>query len=284
MDEDSFDWLLFDCNERFGANRIRTYIKKNPTDELLEFKRCMEISLQPIDIERNTDGPSPMSADEIADVASQGNVKRLDWGRFCRKAMESEKEKLIKILSEEKNPDKKAAILSMMTDRPSEIPLDPKEMVGYAKSDHQGLSEAAIQVLTRLYGDAVRDFGKELLASDTHRHEAIRMLLRNYRKEDKDLLLSVIGALPIDYEDSSSWHRISLTILSDTDYGLTLPKEFFLWIYENSLCSCCREYAVRTLGKRRWLTDDLIRECAYDSNLDIRSYVKRYYKGVIEGK
>ena len=104
------------------------------------------------------------------------------------------------------------------------------------------------------------------------------MLLCNYTANDKQLLLTELCKIKVDYRDKSDWHGIGSKILQVKDQNVRLPKEFFIYIYENTLCSCCRESAVRALAKRQWLTKKMIEECRYDSNYEISEYVNRYYR------
>ncbi len=52
-------------------------------------------------------------------------------------------------------------------------------------------------------------------------------------------------------------------------------KLLLMYIYENSLCSCCRFSAVKLMGKRRMLGRELLIECTRDSNTDIREYANK---------
>ena len=50
------------------------------------------------------------------------------------------------------------------------------------------------------------------------------------------------------------------------------------YMYENTLCSCCRESIVKEMGSRYMLTDRILEECLYDSNEEIREYVRSIIK------
>ncbi len=43
-----------------------------------------------------------------------------------------------------------------------------------------------------------------------------------------------------------------------------------MWVYNSTLCSCCREYTLDPLIERDELTDEMRNECMWDANLDIR--------------
>lgn len=78
--------------------------------------------------------------------------------------------------------------------------------------------------------------------------------------------------MTIDPDDTSGWHSVVRQIL-ETDNEIFLPDEFLTFIYENSLCSGCRENAVKKLLNRNLLTDKMISECLLDCNEDIRAGV-----------
>ena len=69
------------------------------------------------------------------------------------------------------------------------------------------------------------------------------------------------------------------TIHLQTGHQATKLRLVLRLIYETTYCSNCREYALRQLGKRRALTDEIRRECLMDSNNDIRAYAKRLLAG-----
>lgn len=91
-------------------------------------------------------------------------------------------------------------------------------------------------------------------------------LLSNYQESNKDLLLDTLSKLKIDYSDSSLWHEIVMAICDDS---LELPREFYSFVYEKSLCSFCRYCAVHHMRKHQWLTPEMLEECQYDCNDDV---------------
>ena len=46
-------------------------------------------------------------------------------------------------------------------------------------------------------------------------------------------------------------------------------------MYQYTLCSFCREYVVKEMGRRRMLTRELLEEMQYDCNDDIREYADK---------
>ena len=218
---------------------------------------------------------APQTDDLITEINTTGELSFASKVKFSRNAGENEKKRLALAVLEEEELSKKAGLLSAFQNE--EFPIQHEELIACSKSDHEQLRETAFTVLTNCRSADVRQYALELLASGENSYYAIQMLIFNYTPEDKTVLLSALYRLGADNKDEPGRHGIYLHLLFAFDRKLRLPKECLLYIYETSLCSCCREYAVRLLAKHRWLTADIIEECRYDSNCDITGYVNRYY-------
>lgn len=99
--------------------------------------------------------------------------------------------------------------------------------------------------------------------------EAIEQLLQFYQPGDDALLMPCLDALPITQDNHTGWHDVTLAILNKEERE-HLPDELLLWIYERSLCSCCRKDAVQILLERGSFPDACWKECRWDCNTDIR--------------
>ena len=73
----------------------------------------------------------------------------------------------------------------------------------------------------------------------------------------------------------SYWHAAFYDVMDVFASGKKKPNELLLYMYRNTLCSFCREYVVREMGRRHMLTRELLEEMQYDSNSDIRKYVDK---------
>lgn len=218
---------------------------------------------------------APQTDDLITEINTTGELSFASKVKFSRNAGENEKKRLALAVLEEEELSKKAGLLSAFQNEA--FPIHHEELIAYSKSDHKQLCKTAFTVLTNCRSTVVRQYALELLASGENSYYAIQMLIFNYTPEDKPILLSALYRLGADNKDEPGRHGIGLHILDAFDRKLRLPKECLLYIYETSLCSCCREHAVRLLAKHRWLTADIMEECRYDSNCDIAGYINRYY-------
>ena len=274
-----FDWFCSSMDDGIGEKRLHILLKREAkkSDNIACFydnylkaiEETKNIVRSPIEI---------LCAEDIKnEVDITGSLKPSSRVRFLRRANEDEKLKLAQEVIAEQNPDKKAEMLSTFAFLDESFPLSHETIIEYSKSSHERLREVSFDVLTDCQSCEVREYALKLLATGKYKAQAIQMLLCNYRSADKALLLSELGKIKVNYNNESDWHSIGSKILNVCDQGIKLPKEFFVYIYETTLCSCCREYAVRALAKHHWLTRDIIEECRYDSNYDISQYINRYY-------
>lgn len=195
---------------------------------------------------------------------------------FARQASDEERKKLSEVIESEPSGAKKAMLLRAL--RGKNYPGDPGTPVEYAESGDPVLSAAAKELLTGCQSEAAYRYAKKCLEKNPSDAAAIECCLMNYRKADKEMLLSLLSTLPIDRESRSGWHGIVMQILAASERGVRLPTEFFCFIYDRSLCSCCREKAVRHLGRRGALTPEMKAECRHDSSEAIQKYIRRFSK------
>lgn len=152
------------------------------------------------------------------------------------------------------------------------FPEDPLPIVEDTRSDHEPLPEAAWRALENIRHPVVRAFALEQV--DGKPEKALPVLIANYRPQDEARLVDLVKSIPVDFE-STIWHSIQLDVLGMEDHGLKAPVSLLRYIFESTYCSCCREYTLRQMAKRRVLDQEVLEECLLDSNYDIRTYAAR---------
>ena len=151
------------------------------------------------------------------------------------------------------------------------FPFDPTPVINDARSAHPRLRSVALEALSEIRHPGVRDFAWELLASNPD--NALPIVIKNYLPEDEARLYARLQAYPVDYACKSNWHWLHLAIfdLFEKDSGVdSPPKPLLPLVYETTLCSCCRETAVRLMGRYRMIAPELWEEQLHDSNDEIR--------------
>ena len=279
-DADEFDWLCFSIETHLGKRRFYQIIKRD--SQKCGYAKCFYESYLQIAKKREENKRRPKHLPQapsveaiIEEIATTGRLLPHTRVRFYRNADAEARKKLAEFLVTEENLDKKAELLSVFFHH--EFPLPHEIVVEYANSSHERLREVALSTLTNCQSKAVYDYALDLFQKNTSSTTALEMLLQNYTSSIKDLLLRALYSLKVDYESESDWHGIDFKIRDLFESGKKLPKEFLLYVYNTSLCSCCRYKVVKTLAKHRWLTKELIEECRFDSNDRIVKYINRYY-------
>ena len=269
-----FEWFADRLAETVGKKRLTAELKKHGEDPAW---KCFYESYRKLSDrkrERSENRTVISSAEELSETYDGDRMLAISKTiSFARNADAHEKKKLVDLIEKESSPEKKAGLLRAFWRE--NYPGDHEKLIEYAASECEALSAAAKEALLSCRSETVYRYARECLQNDRSDAAAIGILLLNYRKEDKKLLLSVLSELKIDRGSESGWHGVVMQILEVYDRGVRLPREFFAFVYENSLCSCCRYHAVLFMGKRRWLSPQMIEECRYDSNDDIVAYVMK---------
>ena len=155
------------------------------------------------------------------------------------------------------------------------FPLDPTPIIKDAQSDVVALKEAALEALTKIRHPSVREFALQILVSDFQ--NGFPMFAENYQAEDRGLVEDFVKLILANH-DASELHGTHAIILDlfRKDKGISNPPKNVLPIlYETTLCSFCREEMVSLMGKYRMLSSEVLEECLYDCNEDIRKYAQK---------
>lgn len=151
-------------------------------------------------------------------------------------------------------------------------PADPTPVIRDAQSEHENLHNTAWGVLGDIRHPAVRAFAMAYLQDE---EDAFDTFCTNYEKQDEPLLLSHLQSQTIDFEETTGWHGDQLSVLTMDKQQPPAPISALRFIFEHTYCSQCRADALRQLGCRRMLTPELLEECRFDSNDNIRAYARR---------
>ena len=204
-------------------------------------------------------------------------LKRTSPYLFSRKAEDEAFRLRAETYKNETDPEKRADLLRVFIWR-RPFPLEPDPIIKDAASEHELLRENAWYALHIIHSPKVREFALRNL--DAEPELLIPLLITNYTDEDKALLERLLTSIPKGEDGDQVIHHIGSCVNDQHDIGLKAPAWILRWFYENDRCSCCREYLVREMGRRRLLTDEMIRECLYDANDDIREYANKKLKTV----
>lgn len=294
---EDFFWFQSDYEGEFGKKRLYKALEKRA--ETSEAVREYVLRLQ-AESEKNSNNQSfskkyPQSAEDIYIQLVSGKVTGRDipisyaW-MLSRRDDKKELSKLSDYYEKEANPEVRTNLLHLLANSRCADVLDVACVIADSKSGNEELKKYAFQALSYMRDERVREYALELLKDwkqysnirdlyhDTvHFEDIMGMLANNYQKEDYECLVSLVKQIPVNYYGEINWHSVYSSVrgIFKQKEVKNPPKELLVYMYEHSLCSCCREYFLREMSRRRMLTEDILRECLYDSNEDIQRFAKK---------
>ena len=249
----AFDWLYAENGKRYLKTLERKAEKsENIAAYLRESRRTEEEELQ----EKKNRSPSPVVV-----------------GSRLKRAPLEEKLAYMERYLGEKEPEARAQALRPFTRCP--YPGDISPVVEDMGSECTRLRLTAGLVLENIRSDQVRHLALDRLAEDPETW--FPMLIRNYEDRDADFVTNFVQSMPMDHSSATYWHAVHLDVLKMADHGLKVPCQLLMHIYYSTYCSNCRCKALRQMGRRRMLTDEILEECLYDSQEQVRIYAKRIW-------
>ncbi len=194
-----------------------------------------------------------------------------------RKADKEPVERYALAYREQTDPDLRAEALKAFSCCP--YPDDPRPIIEDAQSDYEELQNTAWRALKNIRHPAVRAFAINHAKTGICTPENFALLVTNYVPKDAVLLEELLRER-IVAKDRDDVHAAGMNIYRAfyKDSGIPHPKHLLPLLYEYNPCSYCRECAIAYMSKHRMLTKELLRECLYDSNDDIRRMAAKRLK------
>lgn len=178
---------------------------------------------------------------------------------------------------EQSEPNRRAEVLAAFSVRP--YPDDPQPILEDTQSHCEELQTAAWRALDPIRHPAVRAFALQNARNGIRTSENFALLTTNYLPQDGDLLEDLLREM-IAQRDWDAVHTAGMDIFRAfyKDSGIPHPKHLLPILYTYTPCSYCRESALEYLAKHRILTNEILEECLFDSNEDIRIFAKKRLK------
>lgn len=283
----SFDWFQSCWEEEFGKERIRKLLKKRAENAkgsetyYASMLRAAE-NRDRYAVERRIKIEN-MTALEIYQLLQNGAKFGRDLPIMLtpimrRNGKEKEVKKLAVYYQKETDLSLKSWLLRIIANRYCADLLDVEAVIADSKSENEALQKHAFRALELIRDVRVHSYALELLQKNEHLEDVIYMLANNYEKMDRDILVSLVKALPVTYQEKDvRWHGPFMAILNLLEQrGVKYPpKELLHYMYEHTLCSRCRKSILREMSRRRMLTEQILQECLYDCNDEIREFAKK---------
>lgn len=219
-----FIWFFQLSQEKFGEKYIEQQLNKNSecSKEITRFKKIM---FTPTKEYSGSNYKFPDTAQEFIRKIESSSIKRRDVVHFAWKAGAAEKRRLAEAALLENNMNKKAKLLDAFTFDNNVFPMNPEQIIEYARSEHRELRNTALCVLSHMQADCIHDFAIESLGK-SFSTDALEILIRNYKERDKDFIFCQLEKIKINQDNTSGWHNVILQILHTAD-EIYLPRRIF---------------------------------------------------------
>ena len=176
---------------------------------------------------------------------------------------------------EQKQPELRAEALMAFSCCP--YPDDPYSIIEDIQSNCEELQNAAWSALENIRHPAVREFALNNVDKGIRTPENFALLATNYMPEDGKMMVELLREM-ISQKDWDRIHAAGMDIYRAFREcsGIPHPKHLLPLLHEYNPCSFCRESALAYMSKHRMLTKEMLEECQFDSNEDVRKMaVKR---------
>ena len=196
---------------------------------------------------------------------------------LAKKADQETVERYALAYREQSQPELRAKALEAFLWCP--YPDDPLPILEDTGSDCEGLRNVAWQALENVRHPAVRAFALDNTEKGHRTPEIFALLVTNYEPKDGALLEELLRDM-IAAKDWDGVHSAGMDIFRTfyKDSGIPHPKHLLPLLYEYDPCSFCRESAIQYMSRHRMLTKQILEECLFDSNEDIRRYAAKRLK------
>jgi hypothetical protein len=241
----------------------------------LEKKKAIEVhSKEDVQATRRSQMQQQRPITKLFEVATTGNgFSRVHWMFAGRCSMPEEREKVLKRIVDEPNPEVCARLLSYF--QRAELPyLDPR-LWELAQDSESSVRDAALKALAGVSDASIGEFARQTISEkpfSAEDSEVLRLFERNFIAEDEALLLDVVKNL---HGDDS--HYVSLIILDICNTNKAQPLiSLAEWVYRVTPCSICRRSAVNFLVDISSLPVEFADECLFDVDVDTQAVAREY--------
>lgn len=281
-----FEWFQDHCESIFGKEGTKRLLKQYASQAGVKSYMEKQLKDQKKNANKQEKKELLFSAESLYKKLKEGGKIGKDVPRIALPYLRSPKRKeetvkLSEFYGKEDDAVIRIELLKLLRRSFKVNATNVDRLISDSKSENEVLSESAFEVLCYVRDDKVHQYALELFQEGTAGDYPLLMLLCNYRFEERDMIIHLVKSVPIT--DDSNWHGVFWAVqdLFKDKSVKQPPKELLYYMYRNTLCSCCRSCTVTEMGRRRMLTKEILEECRFDSNGDIREYA---YKKLEKGK
>jgi len=267
------DWFYSNSESKFGKKRVDQYLQKQSAQS--PYIRVYYETAKKWDnhFQGREELPMP-TLPEVLDAAKEGRSGRGIAMRFVRKASPEDLEKLAQAAMNE--PDAEIQTVLLWAFRRNSKYVFPEEfLLRLSHSNDELIRSLAYEIMGQNPSPKTRELARSLIQRGTDIENGIFLLVKNPLPEDESLLYDVVKSFR-PHKNEADLHGVYMNAREGiaTLRG-KLKTDILEYLYRNTLCGFCREHIIRTMHKKGVLSDDVLSECSFDANGDVRVFAGR---------
>ena len=277
----NIDFFFSDCfysnsRRKFGKTRVAYYLQKQ--SEQLPHIRIFYEAAKEWDKKWGCnyvrEYPPAPTLNEVLDAAKGEFGGRGLVMNFARKANPENLEKLAQAAMNEVDANAQVGLLWAFR-RAAKYAFPEAFLSRLSQSDDELLRCLAYEFIGQNPSPETRELARALIQSGKELENGISLLAKNPLPEDEGLLYEAVKSFRPG-RSKGDWHGVYMDARDGAETMRGKPKTSILeYLYRNTLCGTCRERIVRTMHKKGVLSDEILSECRFDANDDIRAFAAR---------
>lgn len=158
------------------------------------------------------------------------------------------------------------------------LPLDL--CLGLLRKFGKEIETEIYKVIEYYNAKEVEKLGLGLIKTNEHLTDGLIMLFNNYNKKYKNLIVEAYLRIPFSFNRYFAITSETITFMNHKRKNY--PDEILLINFEKSYDSFNREYIFDVMKKRNLLTEDLINECLYDYDYELKAKASKIIRSRIK--
>ena len=278
QDKDRFfsEWFYDNSKSKFGKKRVDDYLRKQEgQSEIIcvyyEKAKAWDKHMY------SDDRPIPTLEQVLAEANGREFRGRGLAMRFARNASSEELGKLLQAAMDESDMQVKVELLWPFR-RIDNFKFPEKFLMQLCESENEKLRDIAFEIMGQSPSPKTREFALSLIRSGEDVENGLSLLAKNIRPEDEVLFYEAVKTFPV-HRSEWAWHSAFTAARDGIKVMRGKPRTDILeYLYRHQLCGSCREWIVRLMHKKKVLPENILQECRYDSNSDVRVFSERIIK------
>ncbi len=269
------EWFYDNAKSKFGGKRVENYLQKQA--EKSHFMLAYYEKAKAWDNYIAGDNrPIPTLEQVLDETDGQEFHGRGLAMRFAKNADLSDLEKLAQAAINEPDINRKSELLWGFRRRA--YPFPKQLVLEWSKSEHEDLRETAFYIMGHNPSLQAHDYAVSLIQNKIDIQNGLFLLSKNYQPQDEGLLFAAIQNIQLNC-DENEFHSAAMDIEAVLSSVRQKPKtDILTYLYYQTSCSCCRYRIVQLMHKKKVLSENILQECRFDSNSDIREFAERSIK------